>query len=507
MPQVPTYDGPQLAAAPLRTPSARALDVSSGTRAIGQGLANLGEGIDRYQERKAQTEAYDVEARVTSDWLKWDSEARAQGRGENVDRYQQEATDWWNKAAETYGQNLSPRARALIGRSLQQKRVQAEASVLGFTSAERERHADEVANADIATTIQFGVTNGDIATTKEQVREKVAAVGARKGWTTEQVQARVAGYVSDMHMAQIDNLSAEEGLAYFNANIDEIDAGKQGAVRKSLERSVEIEAKQREAEAEKAKREAEDRLVDAGYGMFEQGVPLPASYRKSMIDAGLGRELVQLDALYESRAAREAKGTKVETDIGTYLDVRSAIERGEPVDLRRFENAISQTDLKSLADMQGKASQQDTLLTDAQRQDKALTDLGIDKKKAPDAAYQVLGLIDDRIREASRAKGGKDLMPDEKQAIIDGVVQDRVYLNEWGTDTQKLAPLLTPDEVEDAYVIVNDKRVPLSVVPADKRMEIIRGRRARGLPVTEEAIVRAFLQKYPNGMPKQGGDG
>jgi hypothetical protein len=47
MPQVPVYDGPQLATAPLRTPTARPLDVSSGTRAIGQGLANLGEGIDR----------------------------------------------------------------------------------------------------------------------------------------------------------------------------------------------------------------------------------------------------------------------------------------------------------------------------------------------------------------------------------------------------------------------------------------------------------------------------
>jgi hypothetical protein len=496
MPQVPVYDGPQLATAPLRTPTARPLDVSSGTRAIGQGLANLGEGIDRYQEREAQTEAYDVETRVTSDWLKWDSEARAQGRGENVDAYQKSATDWWNTAAETYGKDLSPRARALIGRSLQQKRVQAEASVLGFTSAERERHADEVANADIATTIQFGVTNGDIATTKDQVREKVAVVGARKGWTTEQVQARVAGYVSDMHMAQIDNLSAEEGLAYFSNNIDEIDAGKQGAVRKSLERSVEIEAKQREADAEKAKREAEEKLLDSAWGLFAQR----QTVAPSVLAALPGREAAQLANAIEVRAAAEAKGVKVETDIGTYLDVRSAIERGDPVDLRKFQNAISQTDLKSLADMQGKSSQQDTLLTDTQRQDKALTDLGIDKKAAPDNAYQVLGLIDQRIREASTAKGGKPLTPDEKQSVIDGVVMDRVYVDEWGRDPEKLAPLLTPEETADAYVMVNEKRVPISAVPAETRIEIIQARRARGLPVTEQAIVETYLRKYPNGQ-------
>lgn len=52
MPQVPVYGGPQVAADPLRPVQARALDVSSGTRAIGQGLANLGEGIDRYAERR-----------------------------------------------------------------------------------------------------------------------------------------------------------------------------------------------------------------------------------------------------------------------------------------------------------------------------------------------------------------------------------------------------------------------------------------------------------------------
>jgi hypothetical protein len=37
-------------------------------------------------------------------------------------------------------------------------------------------------------------------------------------------------------------------------------------------------------------------------------------------------------------------------------------------------------------------------------------------------------------------------------------------------------------------------------VPADKRILIIRARRDRGLPVTEQAIVETFLRKYPNGQ-------
>ena len=57
-----------------------------------------------------------------------------------------------------------------------------------FAGAERERHADEVAMADIATTIQFGVSSGTVDATRGQLKEKVAAFGARKNWSTEQVE-------------------------------------------------------------------------------------------------------------------------------------------------------------------------------------------------------------------------------------------------------------------------------------------------------------------------------
>jgi hypothetical protein len=475
MPQVPTYDGPQLAAAPLRTPSARALDVSSGTRAIGQGLANLGEGIDRYQERQAQTEAYDVEARVTSDWLKWDSEARAQGRGENVDRYQQEATDWWNKAAETYGQNLSPRARALIGRSLQQKRVQAEASVLGFTSAERERHADEVANADIATTIQFGVTNGDIATTKDQVREKVAAVGARKGWTTEQVQARVAGYVSDMHMAQIDNLSAEEGLAYFNANIDEIDAGKQGAVRKSLERNVEIEARQREAEAEKAKREAEDRLVDSAWSLFAQREPVPPS----VLAALPGREAAQLANAIESRAAREMEGATIKTDDKLYNQTLLDIASGKRVDLRPLVESFAQADMDRLVKLQQDMSKPDTAKEVASQQQM------ISNYKAGVAKSQQ-DLFERRAWDefnTFRANNGRDADFKERTQILNNLLlQGEVVVDgAWDLDLQRFQvdPNDLPNWVPD--------------IPGDEYDQLVKALKIEGIANPTDAQI---MQRY-----------
>ena len=52
-----------------------------------------------------------------------------------------------------------------------------------------------------------------------------------------------------------------------------------------------------------------------------------------------------------------------------------------------------------------------------------------------------------------------------------------------------------------AYVNVDGKRVPLNTVPINDRAEIIRARRARGLPVSEQAIVETYLKatKKPEG--------
>lgn len=492
MPQVPSYGGPQVAADPLRPVQARQLDVSSGTRAIGQGLANLGEGIDRYQEREAQAQAFNAEDALTKQWLEWDSQARRHYVGEKANDYEAAAAEWWAKAPETVGTNLNPRARELVGRSLAQKRNSAMASVMTAAGAEKERHADQVALADLNSTMQFGVTTGNVEAARLQIGEKVAAMGARKGWSTEEVQAATGKYLSDMHVAAIDQLPAEQGLAYFQQHRDEIDFDKQGRMEKYLERSIEVERKQREADAEKAKRDAEEAASNEAWAMVAQGATkIPPSLMSSLP----GREQVQIVNALETRA----QGREVKTDIATYLELNDAIGRGEPVDLRKYTGAISTSDLKGLAEKQGK-SQQDGFLTDEQRQNKALLDLGIDKKKQGEEAYAVLGLIDQRTREASAAKGNKPLTPDEKQAVIDSVVLDKVYVDEWGRDPQKLAPLLTPEETADAYVMVGDKAVPIAAVPADKRMAIISARRARGLPVTEQAIVETYLRKYPNGQ-------
>jgi hypothetical protein len=201
-----------------------------------------------------------------------------------------------------------------------------------------------------------------------------------------------------------------------------------------------------------------------------------------------------------------AQGTPVKTDMLTYIDTREKLARGEKVDLRALTEKIGKTEMETLLDIQTTASKggvkQDSMLTDEGRINAAIVGLGIDKKKNPEAAAGLTNEIDRRVRAASAAKGGKELTADEKQGIVDRVVMDKVYVDEWGTDPQKPLALLTPDELKKAYVNVNGKNVPVSSVPAIDRRQIVKALQATGQQPTEQAIVEMYLAGKQKGAAK-----
>lgn len=531
MPVVPTYE-PRVREQALEGGFQRAPDVSSNTRALGQALTQVADVADRIDLRDAQAKAFDAEAKITSEWLKWDGQARQKYRGQNVDQYGPAAEEWWKSAAETYGKDLDPRARQLASRSLSTKQLQAINSVGTFVNAEKERFADETYAADVATTIQFGVTSGDVASTAEQIREKAAVLGARKGWTTEQVQAEQLKNLSAMHLAQITKLAevnAEAAQTYYDANKAEVNFAQQARVEQVLkgeadnqfatQKAAEMAGKplaEQLAEAAKitdparrektltqirnnqalvrqAEQERENAASDQAWQLFAQGKKIPEAVLAQMS----GRERAQLQESQRTRAERAAAGTPVKTDMTTYIDVREKLARGEKVDLRAYTEKIGKSEMEQLLDIQGALRtggvKQDTMLTDEGRINNALVGLGIDKKKDPETAVLLTNEIDRRVRSASAAKGGKDLTADEKQAIVDRVVMDKVYLDEWGTDPQKPLALVTPEELDKAYVRVNGKNVRVSSVPSLDRRQIIQALQATGQIVTEQAIVEMYL--------------
>ena len=494
----------------------------------------VAEVADRIDLRDAQAKASDVESKITAEWMKWDAstEGRTKYRGQNADGYAPAAEAWWENARKTYGQDLDPRAGALASRSLQAKKTAAMGNVGTFVNAEKERHADETYSADVATTIQFGVTSGDVASTAQQIREKAAVLGARKGWTTEQVQAEQLKNLSAMHLAQITKLAevnAEAAQKYYDANKAEVNFAQQARVEQvlkgeadnqfAMQKAAELAPKplaEQLAEAAKiadptrrektltqirnnyaltrqAEQERENAAADQAWQRFSQGRKIPEAILEQMA----GRERAQLQESQRVRAERAAAGTPVKTDMPTYIDVREKLARGEKVDLRAYTEKIAPAHMEQLLDIQGSLRtggvKQDTMVTDEGRINNALVGLGIDKKKDPETAVMLTNEIDRRVRAASAAKGGKDLTADEKQAIVDRVVLDKVYVDEWGRDPQKPLALVTPKEMSKAYVRVNGKNVLVSSVPSTDRRQIIQALQATGQTVTEQAIVEMYL--------------
>jgi len=541
MPQVPVYGDRQVREQALQPVFQNAPDVSSGARALAQGLGAVAEVADRIDLRDAQAKASTAEAAITSEWLKWDSANRSKYRGANADGYAPAAEAWWKSAAENAGKDLDPRAKALASQNLRAKQTAAMGNVLAFTGAEKERHADETYAADVNTTIQFGVTSGDVASTAVQIRDKAAVLGARKGWTTEQVQAEAGKNLSAMHLAQITKLAesnAEAAQAYYDANKAEVGFQNQARVEQVLKGELDNQfatataasmadkpLKEQLAEAAKitdpqrrektlnqvrnnyalvkqAEQEQEAQFSDQAWQLFAKGQRIPEAVLSGMN----GRERAQLQESMRTRSERLAAGTPVKTDMLTYIDTREKLARGEKVDLRALTEKIGKTEMETLLDIQTAASKggvkQDSMLTDEGRINAAIVGLGIDKKRNPEIAANLTNEIDRRVRAASAAKGGKDLTADEKQGIVDRVVLDKVFVSELGRDPQKPLILLTPEEQKNAYVEVNGEEVKLSSIPLNDRQQIIASLQRRGEPVSEQAIAEVYVRvKKPAAAP------
>ena len=82
MPQVPTYDGPQVRTQALQPVFQRTPDVSSGAQAIARGLGQVAEVADQRAQRDAQDEAFKLELQIRTDWQKQRAALREQYKGE-----------------------------------------------------------------------------------------------------------------------------------------------------------------------------------------------------------------------------------------------------------------------------------------------------------------------------------------------------------------------------------------------------------------------------------------
>lgn len=483
MATVPIYNGPQVRQQALEGGFQRAPDVSSDLTRAGQALTTMGVALDRADLRDAQAKADQVDATITSEWLKWDAENRNKYRGQNVDGYEPAAQEWWKKAAETYGKDLDPRAKQLASQSLTRKQGTALANVLQFTGQEKERHADETASASITSTIQFGVTTGDVAGAAQQVREQVAQVGARKGWTTEQVQAEQLKNLSALHLAQITKLAsldATKAQEYYQANKAEVGAAQQPRVEEVLKgegdnqfaqqfaaqnaakplaeqlaeagkitdparrEKVIREVKLNHAAVREAQAEQERVASDQAWQLVGQGKRVPEAILAQM--DGKGR--VQLQEHLKDRADRLAKGTTVKTDPTALAKVYDMM-RDDPEGFKKLRmveltNSLSPTDIEQVARIQRDMAKPDKEKDVATTAQLLSTYTGGWK---PEKKSQFQSAAFDELARFEKEKG-RPANFEEKRKVLDRLMLDGEVLTGswWRADPDKKLFEATPEE-------------------------------------------------------------
>lgn len=400
MPQVPTYDGPQVRTQALRPVYQNTPDVSSGTQALARGLGQVAEVMDRRVERDAQDEAFKLELQIRTDWQKQRAALREQYKGDLADQYKAAAEDWWKKAPETYGSNASPMARQMATRSIGQYMLQAEADTLGYVEGEKRRSREinfRTLQDQIITEAGQTVTPANArtlaATTAQRLNDNAIAYAAREGQSSDFGKSLAREQLNRFHADVALALATKPGgaaaaqayLAEFGKDIplaartrvDEVvnrEADNQFATQfaagvaakplsEQLAEAAKIDNPDRREKAitqirnnhamvKAAQQEREQAASDQAWQMVGQGRKVPEALLAQM--DGKGR--VQLQDYLKEKAKQAASGEAVKTDWATYIDLRTRLAAGEKINLTPFTTKLAGKEIEQLLDIQTKAS-------------------------------------------------------------------------------------------------------------------------------------------------------
>lgn len=459
MPQIPVYNGPQVRTNELRTVNQQAPDVGSGLRAVGQGLGAVGDAVDKIVQRDVEAEANRIDTEVTAGWLQWDAENRRKYQGQNVGEYEAKATEWWDKARETYAQAGSALARQQIGLALGRKRNQALGSVLGHVNAERERFADQSAEAAAQSSIEFGVDTGDTTGAAARVRQIAASTGARKGWTTEMVQSEQQRLLGTLHLTAITKMvegDPAKARAYYEANKGEIPATAQARVEQVLKAEGDnqfatqfaakhaglplseqlakageisdpekrekalLQVRNNHALVKQAEQEREAAASDRAWQMVGKGQRVPESVLMQMN----GKERVQLQDHLRDRAKQAATGTPVKTDWAVYEDLRTRLAAGEKVTLAAYSTKLASGEMEKLIDFKTKREdpkKAPEVATAEQQLGAAVSALDLKGENAGKFKAAAQDLYNEHLKRT-----GKEPTFEERQKINDALAMDHV---------------------------------------------------------------------------------
>jgi hypothetical protein len=476
MPQVPVYSGPQVRTAPLQPVLQNTPDVSSGGRAIAQGLGAVAEAADRIDLRAAETKANEVDTQLTRAWNRWEDDNRGKFTNQNAEGYKAAVEAWWRDAAKTYGQGLDMRAQSMVSRTLSRRETVALDQAGKYESAEKEKYADSNTNAAINTATVSALRTGDYAGESQRIRDLVEEQGLRKRWNKDQRDLERNARLGMFNMAVIAQLAernAAEAQTYLTGAIErgEIRPDQQPRLEQVIKaegdnqfarqesvRLMALPPEQRNAELAKitdpvrlektqiamkaaismqreAQREVEERMSDQAWQMFSRGERIPEAILSGMN----GRERAQLTEAQRARverASRVAEGKPIKTDPVVHARILD-LARDKPDEFKalRLETlvaSVSGSDLEQIARLQRDMSKPETEREVATVTQVIGTYTGGFRPERKDAFSRAfLDEVNRFTRENKRAPRYEDLTKIGDRLMIDGeVLSGSIFRND-----------------------------------------------------------------------------
>jgi len=531
MPTVPVYDAPQVQRQGLRggeNQSRADVDALGGTQArnlaaAGQGLAQLSDTMQRVQDRRDLDEAFRVETAVLSEYQTFEQDLRKTRRGVNAKDVTADVDGWWAKSEEKFGQDMSPRVKQLVSKSLSRARAQSLDAMGRFQFAEEDRAQAESFNAVQGQEIQRAITAGDPAaleTAKGKLQAAVNVFGVTRGWTSEQMTAEQQKWTNTLHTQALSSMvdaNPEAAKKYYEAHRDEIDSQNHARIEKIIDKGVTEQKattnvasmaslpfeqqmekaskiadpqerkltiagiKDLVAEKEIASREREKAASDQVWQMVASGVPM-GKLPKATLERMDGKERVQVNQYYEAERKRrltESEGRSVKTDYKVYDDLMNMPkDQFLGVRISALQDKLSRGDMEKLIDRQAKLrdpKESGEVASTEQQMGTYVTTLRLkDEKKGAfqSAAYNEFN----EFKKANKREPNFD----ERQKILDRLSMQ----NDGGWFGSTKSYFEVPEKERAKFVE--------DTVPKADRDEIIAELKKRGKPVTNATILDLY---------------
>lgn len=487
MPQVPVYGDRQVRTEALRPVLQQAPDVSSGARALAQGLGQAADAIDRIDLRDAQAKAEETDVALTKAWDDWENANRSKFTNKNAEGYTKAVDEWWQEAAKTYGAGLDPRSQAMVGKTLARRRTVAYGQAGQYEVAEKKKYRDSTYSAALNTSLVTALKTGDYEGEAARTRDLVAAYGRDNELDKDQRDAERnarMGAFNTAVVAQLAEKDAVKAQEYLNGAIErgEIRPDQQprleAVIKKEandqegkriaqslaalpygerLKRLSEIDDKdlreaatghveQDQQRIDRARTTASRDLLGQAKLAYEKGGKVPAAVMTALeeIDPGAAADLMRGVKADQKARAAEAQGKEIKTDFAAWQDAYDKISAGQPVDLLQYRNAVSRADLMALRKVQedrNKPDKEKDVATTAQVMNLYTGGYKPEKKTAFNSAF--LDEVNKFEREKKRPATYEEKRKIGDRLIIDGeVLSGRFFLN----DPNKKYYEATPEE-------------------------------------------------------------